>query len=442
MALRNQFMKPGETTFRQKLEASWKTPNETILKYIENTMDDRGFPNISNWKNYIEGKDEVELYSTLMYFLLNKKLPLPYANENENTIRKLFFKFKNNTIAPFVHHYDLDKPLIHRLSGNRNTQYLYDYNDWSMGYFPQHITANKISNYFAENERMKCEITNRESPTFLWTTEHGMSRLMDCIRRVGVDILNEKKLKKAFGYAGQVAAQFNVNTSKNIYNIVPGETIFDISSGWGDRLTGFYLSNKKTYIGTDPNLNMFEIYKKMSYTYEKWLGNDNPEIKEYDNYFELNGIKNVKIYCLPAEDIDYDEIPDIDLTFSSPPYFNKELYGKDSENEDNQSWKRYDTDDKWLTEFLYVILDKLIPKSKTTMINITDVGTDVRINRKCICDPMIERYKKDFVGIAGFQLSQNMNVVRYLNGYYTEPIWTFGRNFLQKDKVNLMDIFN
>ena len=76
------------------------------------------------------------------------------------------------------------------------------------------------------------------------------------------------------------------------------------------------------------------------------------------------------------------------------------------------------------------------------MINITDVGTDVRDNRKCICDPMIERYKKDFVGIAGFQLSQNMNVVRYLNGYYTEPIWTFGRNFLQKDKVNLMDIFN
>jgi len=49
-------MKPGETTFRQKLEASWKTPNETILKYIENTMDDRGFPNISNWKNILKVK--------------------------------------------------------------------------------------------------------------------------------------------------------------------------------------------------------------------------------------------------------------------------------------------------------------------------------------------------------------------------------------------------
>ena len=202
-------MKPGETTFRQKIESVWKSPNNTILKYIENSVDDRGFPNIQNWKDYKEGKDEVELYSTLMYFLLNKKLPLPNANESEYSIRRLFFKFKNSTVAPFVHHYDLDKPLIHRLSGNRNTQYEHDYDNWSMGFFPQHITANKISNYFAENERMKCEITNRESPTFLWTTEHGMSRLMDCIRRVGIDNLNEKKLKKAFGYAGQVATQFN-----------------------------------------------------------------------------------------------------------------------------------------------------------------------------------------------------------------------------------------
>ena len=187
---------------------------------------------------------------------------------------------------------------------------------------------------------------------------------------------------------------------------------------------------------------MYEIYKKMSYTYEKWLGNDNPKITEYDNYFELKGVKNVRIYCLPAEDIDYDQIPNIDLTFSSPPYFNKELYGKDSENEDSQSWKRYDTDDKWLTNFLYVILDNLIPKSKITMINITDVGNDVRVNRKCICDPMVERYKNKFVGITGFQLSQNMNIVRYLTGHYTEPIWTFGENFLQENKVNLMELFN
>lgn len=233
-----------------------------------------------------------------------------------------------------------------------------------------------------------------------------------------------------------------MNTSKNIYNIVKGESIFDISSGWGDRLTGFYLSNKKTYIGTDPNLEMYEIYKKMAYTYEKWLGNDNPKIVEHENFFELHGIKNVKIYCLPAEDINYKEIPNIDLTFSSPPYFNKELYGKDSKNEDNQSWKRYNTDDKWLTNFLYMILDELIPKSKTTMINITDVGTDVRVNRKCICDPMVDRYQDKFVGIAGFQLSQNMNVVRYLNGHYTEPIWTFGENFIQENKVNLMQLFN
>ena len=55
---------------------------------------------------------------------------------------------------------------------------------------------------------------------------------------------------------------------------------------------------------------------------------------------------------------------------------------------------------------------------------------------------MVERYKNKFVGITGFQLSQNMNIVRYLTGHYTEPIWTFGENFLQENKVNLMELFN
>ena len=69
----------------------------------------------------------------------------------------------------------------------------------------------------------------------------------------------------------------------------------------------------------------------------------------------------------------------------------------------------------------------MIPKSKTTMINITDIGIDK--HRVFICDPMVEKYKKYFVGIAGFQMSQNMNVGQKKKGQiYTEPIWTFGQN--------------
>ena len=438
MARRNQFMTEGETTFRQQLEANWKTPNEKLVKYFEKVADSDGYPYVANWPDFIKEKDELEVFSALMNYLLNKKLPLPLVTIPEHKIKELFWRFKTKHISPFIHAADLERPLIHRLS---NDPYKYDYDKWSLGYFPQNISANKISNYFAQKERMLCEVTNRESPTFLWTTEHGMSRLMDCLKRVHVTTLSQYGLKKVFGYAGQVAAQFNVNTSKNIYNLIEGKSVFDISCGWGDRLTGFYLSDKELYIGTDPNENMFEIYKEMCRVYERWLGNKDLKILEYKHHFEFRGIKTVKIYNLPAEDLPYNDIPNVDITFSSPPYFNKELYGKDSEKENNQSWKRYNTDDEWLNSFLYIVMDNMVPKSKTTMINITDIGTDVRVNRKRICDPMVDRYKDSFVGVAGFQLSKNMNLVKNLDGVYTEPVWTFGR-FPKKHKVNLMDIFN
>ena len=437
MARRNQFMKHGETTFRQLLEANWKIPNEKILKHFELTADENGYPYIANWPDFIKEKDELEVFKTLMYYLLKKKLPLPLVTISLDDIKELFWRYKNKNISPFVHGCDLNSPLIHRLS---NDPYYYDYDKHSLGYFPQNISANKISNYFAQKERMLCEVTNRESPTFLWTTEHGMSRLMDCLKRVHVTTLSEYGLKKVFGYAGQVAAQFNVNTSKNIYNLLEGKSVFDISCGWGDRLTGFYLSNKEIYIGTDPNENMFEIYKEMCQMYEKWLGNKNLTIIEKKHYFEFKGVKTVKIYNLPAEDLPYNDIPNVDITFSSPPYFNKELYGKDSKKENDQSWKRYNSDDEWLNSFLYVVLDNMIPKSKSTLVNITDIGTDVRTNRKRICDPMVDRYKKNFKGIAGFQLSKNMNLVKNLDGIYTEPIWVFG-DFPVKQKIDLMQLF-
>ena len=430
-------------TFRQLVEENWQTPNQIILQHIRDTADDKGYPNISNWSNFIQGKNEVEVYSTLMNYILTSNLPLPSRRGKIEDIQNAFYKYKYKIYSPFVHANDVDRELIHRLT--ESERYKYDYSkEYTLGYFPQYTQANIISNHFAEGERLECEVINKETPNFLWREEHGVSRLMDTMRRIGVKNMNEANFRSFFAHAGQIASQFNVNTAKNIYNTAKGDIIFDISCGWGDRLTGFYLSEKETYYGTDPNLNMFEIYKKMCLTYEKWLGCENPKFVEGKNYFEIHGKKNVRIYSLPAEDVNYDELPDIDLTFSSPPYFNKELYGKNSATQDNQSWSRYSSGDAWLNEFLYKILDTLISKSKTTMVNITDIGIDK--HQVKICDPMVERYKDSFVGIAGFQLSKNMNVKDAKSEYtpsliYTEPIWTFGKPLIEKNQTSLLDFF-
>ena len=74
-------MKQGETTFRQLLEANWKIPNEKILKHFELTADENGYPYIANWPDFIKEKDELEVFKTLMYYLLKKKLPLPLVHQ-------------------------------------------------------------------------------------------------------------------------------------------------------------------------------------------------------------------------------------------------------------------------------------------------------------------------------------------------------------------------
>ena len=48
------------------------------------------------------------------------------------------------------------------------------------------------------------------------------------------------------------------------------------------------------------------------------------QIEEYSKFFPN---KKVKIYNC-AENLPYDELPDIDCAFTSPPYFSTEEYNK------------------------------------------------------------------------------------------------------------------
>ena len=114
-----------------------------------------------------------------------------------------------------------------------------------------------------------------------------------------------------------------------------------------ERLTGFYLSNKKSYFGTDPNLNMFEIYKKMCLQYEKWLGNANPKIVRKKNCFRSQRIKNVRIYNLPAEDLNYQEIPDIRTYIFFTTIFQQRTLRKRFKGRRKSIPNRYKTGEAW-----------------------------------------------------------------------------------------------
>lgn len=83
-----------------------------------------------------------------------------------------------------------------------------------------------------------------------------------------------------------------------------GDTVYDYSIGWGGRLLGAMSCNRK-YIGVDP-LTSYDVEKMANFF-------------NFKNYQLIDGV---------SEEIFLGENT-IDLAFSSPPYYNLEVYSKD-----------------------------------------------------------------------------------------------------------------
>lgn len=118
---------------------------------------------------------------------------------------------------------------------------------------------------------------------------------------------------------------FNCLIARHVYdNFCPENgVVYDISSGFGHRMLGALASSKKPYyIGTDP-----------------WLAvqNTNLEMAKY-----VDGSDRVQLLTIGSESeklcsmIDPAYIGNIDLVFSSPPYWDVEVYDNAGEG---QAWK-------------------------------------------------------------------------------------------------------
>ena len=129
------------------------------------------------------------------------------------------------------------------------------------------------------------------------------------------NVMHENRLRQSIKiYTGtQSVSNFRPTAAKLIYEKFGGDTIWDMSCGWGGRLIGFLASSRKKYIGTEPSSLTFEGLQKIK-----------------KDFFYLK--KSVELHKLGSEEF----IPDrnsLDLCFTSPPYFDTEKYS----DEDTQS---------------------------------------------------------------------------------------------------------
>lgn len=191
---------------------------------------------------------------------------------------------------------------------------------------------------------------------------------------------DDKKLKRAIKicfdmreghklvYPTAIRRALELVTGENIQNFKPQNAralvehlcpvlwgnVYDYSAGYGGRLLGISCSNMNyNYTGIDPNT----------------------ETIKYLNYFneildEAVGVKGTLIQNVSEE---Y-KPKDIDLAFSSPPYFNLEKYS----DEDTQCMVRYRTLDEWFSGYVEPTIENIynsLNKDGIFATNIADYKT-------------------------------------------------------------------
>ena len=144
-----------------------------------------------------------------------------------------------------------------------------------------------------------------------------------------------------------------------------------------------------------------------------------PSTMTYDGLLQMReflGNKNINIVKAGSEHY----VPDnVDMIFTSPPYFNTEVYS----DEDTQSCNRYPDKDKWLNEYLRKTIDNChegLKKGGVMVINIANVRNYPTLEQD-FNDIMKEKFT--YVETLKYSLSL-MNV----SGFKYEPVFVYKKD--------------
>lgn len=285
-------------------------------------------------------------------------------------------------------------------------EYKYPFIDY---YIDNSIKGNKASDYFHQIERWKCDATGYPSPQKTWENERFRLTLFKALFSLKCATINPTILRKIIGLRKYIASQFRPSAAKAIYEHFNAETVLDFSAGWGDRILGAHVTGSlKKYIGIDPNRNLFYNYWGQIKTYNMLAGN-----KDY----------KLVMGCAEDETIIIDD--EVDLVFTSPPYYDKEKY----DHSENQSFKKHKKFDVWLHNFLYKSIDlrtKHLKSGGHLVINISDIYTRKKLYK--ICDNMNDyissRGDFEYVGAIGLKMPKRpQSISSETVGVYGEPLW-------------------
>ena len=403
---------------------------DDIVKYFLINSDSRNIPYVSskNWKVFKEKYKKEDIRESLANYIVSNDVPFPIKKIPEKRLIDLFFRFCNNSMLEEYKTFDVVK---------ERYDYKYKYSDKPLGVIDKSHTYNDVSDYFHQENRMRCGSNSSKSPHDIWKSEESLRSMNWIFWRPTVMMnknLDEQTFRESFRLGTYTATQFKPSVAKAIYEKHESKNILDTSCGWGDRLAGFYGTHcTESYVGCDPNPQTFEMYKKQCIFYEKVLG-VHAKLTEKDDFFICEGRKKVKIFRKPSEDVNWNEYENsFDMYFTSPPYFETERYASDTDYEDDQSWKRYSNFESWKNDFFFNVSHEVwetIKDDGFMMINIIEPRTK-NSKRLNLCDDMVDTFsgftKSNYLGKIGMRMIPRPNADE-AGEVFIEPIWVFRKN--------------
>jgi tRNA1(Val) A37 N6-methylase TrmN6 len=147
----------------------------------------------------------------------------------------------------------------------------------------------------------------------------------DGTERPYVFSMSDKDLIQGFRSSGRgfSTSQFKIMVAKYVYWKYGVKKVLDFSCGWGARALAAG-SLDMEYVGIDPLTN--------------------EKVNDIMTYFDIAG----KTICGGSEDIDqYHLDNDFDLAWSSPPFFDLEIYAKDN----SQCYNKFNDYNDWLEKY-------------------------------------------------------------------------------------------
>jgi hypothetical protein len=171
------------------------------------------------------------------------------------------------------------------------------------------ITGNKFVDYFTFVQRL--ETISKKGMSYFEFAEDTEYQNRPYIQNLMKYHKGEERyaaLYKVFTLHCGTIGLFKPISAMEIYNRFKPTTVLDFTMGWGGRLVGACALDVPNYIGIDSNMTLKEPYQKMTKLLKK-----------------LGTTTKIKLMFKDALKVDYSKL-NYDFVFTSPPYYNIELY--------------------------------------------------------------------------------------------------------------------